>query len=310
MGRGKEKVLIADKDFSALSKVFEERRYQVIEVCDEEEAVEKAYTEIPDLIIGNFDLPEMDCVSFLRSVRNNALLQNTPIVVVGRDASPEECLSIVGEGVDDYITTPYNFEELFMRVERIMTRTEAALNANPLTRLPGNVSIKDEMQRRIDAQESFSTCFIDLDNFKAFNDRYGFERGDDAIYLTGEIMVDVVRKHGGTANNFVGHIGGDDFVFICDDSLANILCTELVKKFDSSIRSLYDYDDLTRGTIVAEDRVGRIKNFPIMSISIAVVNYTSGRGIHHAEISQRGCELKKYVKSFNGSNFVEDRRKL
>lgn len=310
MGRGKEKVLIADKDFSSLSKVFEERRYQVIEVCDEAEAIEKAYSEIPDLIIGNFDLPEMNCISFLRSVRNNALLQNTPIVVVGRNSSPEECLSIVGEGIDDYITSPYNFDELFVRVERIMHRTEAALNANPLTHLPGNISIKDEMQRRIDARKTFSTCFIDLDNFKAFNDRYGFERGDDAIYLTGKLMVKIVGQYGGVADNFVGHIGGDDFVFICDDSMANVLCSELVKQFDASIRSLYDYDDLNRGTIVAEDRVGRIKNFPIMSISIAVVNYTSGDPIHHAEISQRGCELKKYVKSFNGSNFVEDRRQL
>lgn len=310
MGRGKEKIMIADKDFSSLSKVFDDRRYQVIEVCDEEEALHKAYTEMPDLIIGNFELPEMDCVSFLRSVRNNSLLQNTPIVVVGREESAEDGLSIVSEGVDDYIPTPYNFEELFVRVKRIMTRTEAALNANPLTHLPGNIAIKDEMQRRIDAKESFATCFIDLDNFKAFNDRYGFERGDDAIFLTGELMVEVINKKDGSGNNFIGHIGGDDFVFVCDDADAEELCRKLIESFDSRIRSLYDYQDLLRGKIVAEDRVGRIRNFPIMSISIAVVNYTSGRSIHHAEISERGCELKKYAKSFNGSNFVEDRRKL
>ncbi|MFC2140356.1 diguanylate cyclase [Candidatus Auribacterota bacterium] len=304
-----EKVLIADKDARLLSREFQAKKYSTIEVSDAEEALKKAYTEIPDLIIGDLDLPQMSRVKFCEAVRKNVLLKNTPIIVLSKEGEALDSMAMAQGGIDDCIQPPVNFEDLFFRIKRILSRTEGALNANPLTKLPGNILIKKEMDQRITNKQPISTCFIDLDNFKAFNDRYGFDRGDKAIKLMGDTIINSVEQMKMMDEVFIGHIGGDDFVFISEIKHSSVICAEIIKQFDSRIIALYDEKDLERGVIVSEDRKGRISNFPIMTVSIAVVNHESKRIIHHAEICERGSELKKYVKSFSGSNFIEDRRK-
>ena len=178
---------------------------------------------------------------------------------------------------------------------------------SPLTGLPGNARIQQELQRRIDAGEAFALLYADLDNFKAYNDHYGFLRGDEALRSVGRIVQDVAVEIGGTSV-FVGHLGGDDFVLVSPIELAEALCTRIIASLDSEIPLLYDEGDRGRGHIEVQNRQGRIEQFPPLSISIGVATSDRRRFSHPGEAVTVATELKEYVKRAPGSGFAFDRR--
>ena len=209
------------------------------------------------------------------------------------------------KGADELADLAISFKEMSARLKEL----EAVhLDANPLTKLPGNLAIEKELLTRLNEQENFSFCLIDLDNFKAFNDRYSFARGSELIKWLGEELQEIM-KTAGSEEDFLGHIGGDDFVIICAPERTEPLCNLIIEKFDKGVGKFYDTEDLERGYIISLDREDKPAIFPILTISIAVVNTDRTVVREPKEVAEKVAELKQYAKTFPRSIFVVDRRR-
>jgi diguanylate cyclase (GGDEF)-like protein len=182
-----------------------------------------------------------------------------------------------------------------------------ALDANPLSKLPGNTSIIQRIQQLIDNGDDFALAYCDLDYFKSYNDKYGFSRGDEVLMMAARVIVNTIRSYQGVSS-FVGHVGGDDFVFILPPDKVEDACKRIIKAFDEIVPHFYDPADRKRGNITSVDREGNTKIFPLMAISLAVVVNTERRIEHYGEVSSIAMELKKKAKEDPKSSYVIDRR--
>lgn len=186
-------------------------------------------------------------------------------------------------------------------------RLETAKGANPLTGLPGNIALEQEMYRLINEKVRFNIIYLDLDYFKSYNDRYGFERGDQVILFSSRLLNNVLQKFGGE-RSFLSHIGGDDFVVVMEKEHTDEVCSRFLKYFDRLIKSFYDEADRKKGGILGFDRDGREKSYPFMSVSIAVIECEEDAKTGMKSISEKAAQLKRYAKSIPGSIVVRDRR--
>jgi diguanylate cyclase (GGDEF)-like protein len=208
---------------------------------------------------------------------------------------------------DDFLVRPFTPREARERVHLTLCRASRAMDANPLTKLPGNTSIISRIQDLIDRKDDFALAYCDLDYFKSFNDKYGFSRGDEVLMMSARVIVNTIRGFTGV-RSFVGHVGGDDFVFIVPADIAEEACKRVVEAFDAIVPHFYDEDDRERECIVSTDRQGEVRSFPLMAISIAVVFNTGGRLKHYGEASAIAMGLKKKAKENPKSSYVLDRR--
>jgi diguanylate cyclase (GGDEF)-like protein len=304
----KKKILVIDDDEVArtlISGILQtDKRYMVIAGKDGEDGITRAIREQPDLILLDIMMPQIDGYEVCKILRENVSTRYIPIIILSAKGSIDSQVHGFELGADDFITKPFNHPELIARIEALIRRHELSLDANPLTRLPGNISIERELVRRLADKNKFAVGYADLDNFKAFNDKYGFAMGDRVIFDTGRII-----SHAITPFDFVGHIGGDDFVFITLPDRINAICQTIIKTFDQTIPRYYDTKSRAKGYIESETRNGEVQHFPLMTISIAVVTNLSRGFTHFAEIGTVGAELKKYLKTMEGSNYLVDRRK-
>lgn len=307
----REKIVIADDDpdiLDVLKITLEDVGYEVIEAHDGQDALEKIKKTSPDLLITDFKMPKMDGDEVCRILKQDILVQHMPIIMLTGKGEVSDKVHGIKAGADDYMVKPFEPEELVARVSMVLRRTARDLDANPLTRLPGNVSILNEIQARISAKELYAVCYIDLDKFKIYNDKYGFEKGDEVIKRTASILINSVQEKG-TPKDFIGHVGGDDFVVVTvPDKMAG-LCKSVITKFDIMVPELYNKKDLEKGYISGKDRSGKTKKIPLISISIGVVNNKNRKIKHVGEVGEIGAELKEYAKSLKGSNYVTERRK-
>lgn len=209
---------------------------------------------------------------------------------------------------DDFVVWPAPPGDLASRLRLCHERAMRDLDANPLTGLPGNLTIMHEADRRIAAGTHFALGYIDLDNFKAYNDKYGFSRGDEVLRMTARVVVNAVRM-AHNSETYVGHIGGDDFVTMLPSDLVESVCGQICRDFDQIIPNFYDPDDRRAGMIQSVDRQGAERSFPLIACSIAVVDTGSSHIAHLGELSARAAELKKLVKATDGSCYLIDRRK-
>jgi diguanylate cyclase (GGDEF)-like protein len=191
---------------------------------------------------------------------------------------------------------------------RLKVLEQLSLDASPLTRLPGNVAIERILARRVNAGDSFAVCYADLDNFKAYNDSYGYVKGNDVIRCTGEIIFNVVRQHGDD-QAFVGHVGGDDFIMIVAPDRIPQVCDGVIDGFREMITMHYSPEDLEKGATDGIDRYGVQRAFPIVTISIAVLLCQKGEFDSTIEIAKAAAEIKDFVKSLPGSNYLVNRRR-
>ncbi len=306
----REKIVIVDDDpdiLDVLKITLEDEGYEVRGASNGEEALDIIKKTAPDLLITDFTMPKMKGDKLCEILKQDILLQHIPIIMLTGKGELSDKVHGINAGADDYMVKPFEPQELVARVKMVLRRTARDLDANPLTRLPGNVSILNEIQKRIDNKGSFAVCYIDLDKFKAFNDKYGFERGDEVIKNTARILIDSVKKKG-TPQDFIGHVGGDDFVMISIPDKVDILCKNIMGSFDAIVPELYNKKDLEKGYIIGKDRQGKTKKIPLISISIGVVSNEKKKISHVAEVGERGAELKQYAKTLEGSNYVKERR--
>jgi DNA-binding response OmpR family regulator len=257
-----------------------------------------------DLILLDLLLPDIDGFTVLGGLRVQPETQLTPILLLSAINSPADKVRGLQLGADDYITKPFSAAELNARVQAAMRRSEREGGANPSTRLPGNIAIERAISQRIDQHDSnFAVCYCDIDNFKAYNDTYGFLKGDAVIQRTAQILLDTVREYG-NPDDFVGHIGGDDFVVITSLDRLDQVCGKVLERFDATAPLLYDREARTRGFISGEDRQGRPTTFPLVSLSIIAVSSRLRPFSHPGEVAQRSVESKKRAKFIPGSILI------
>jgi diguanylate cyclase (GGDEF)-like protein len=240
-------------------------------------------------------------------LKHDYVTRSIPVILLTVHDQLRRKVEGLTRGADDYVVKTVDPLELKARIETVVRRAEEQSNANPLTKLPGNVAIDREVARRFGSRERFSVCYCDIDNFKSYNDRYGYEAGDRIILHTARLLVDAVAGFG-RADDFVGHIGGDDFVFLTIPVFQENVCKEIIARFDESIPSFYNEEDRERGYFEIENRLGKLERFPLMTITISAVNNVGKQFESPHIISERAAEIKKYLKQFEGSNYLSDRR--
>lgn len=235
-------------------------------------------------------------------------------VVIGPIKLLNEVTKIIAKGdlsVRTAIHTQDELEELGSTfndmTEELIKMKERAENANPLTKLPGNIVIQEEVEKRIKNNRKFMVIYCDLDNFKAFNDKYGIAKGDEAIKMTAEVFKETIKTKG-NPDDFIGHEGGDDFILLSTPNKAQDIAEYIIKEFDKRVRSLYSQEDLAQGYITACARDGSIKQFPIMTISLSGVTNEHRSISSYAQVTNIAAEVKKKAKNIAASVFVVDKR--
>ncbi|MBI1871542.1 MAG: response regulator [Chlamydiae bacterium] len=261
----------------------------------------------PDLVLLDVVLPGLGGYEICRKVKSNPLLWSIPIIFLTSKDELKEKVEGLYSGVDDYITKPFEMEELLARIRMIFSRSARYLDANPLTKLPGNCMVQRKISEVLDQKQSFAVCYLDINHFKSFNDQYGFLRGDKLILALAHLLVETVQGYG-SSMDFVGHIGGDDFIVVTTVKVADSLCDKMIQGFDRIIPSFYDSEDRDRGVILLANREGILQEFPLATLSIAVVTNENNQISHAAQISAIAADLKSYAKKFQRSCYVKDRR--
>lgn len=303
------KILIVDDepDIRDVLELTLSDRFDVITAIHGQDGLEKAKQFLPDLVLTDYMMPILNGPELCKALRKDISLSLVPIIMLTGKGDITDMVSGINSGADDYLLKPFEPETLLARIDMILKRTSRNLDANPLTRLPGNISITEELQSRIQSGQYFAIGYCDLDKFKVYNDKYGFEKGDEVIKATALVITKATEKMGGRSV-FVGHIGGDDFVFASDDDVADEICQKIITLFNQTAPSFYSKEDREAGFIIGTDRQGNATKVGLMSISIGVVSNKNQQITHVAQIGEIGAELKKFAKAQNISNFVRDKR--
>ncbi len=310
--KNKEKVLIADDSPAMREAVTQalEPTYTVIQAQDGLHVLEQVDTH-PDIIgiVMDLMMPHLDGLKTTHVLKSDFLTYHIPIIILTSQVALEDMVYAVQMGADDYMKKPFDPIELNARLIMNIRRTQRDQNANPLTKLPGNAIINRTILQRLD--QPLAILYADLDNFKAYNDKYGFNKGDDILKHTAQVLSIALKKHG-NPGDFLGHIGGDDFVLISTPDKAEAISQEICISFDQQATQFYSEEDQKRKKIIAFDRLGNQQEFPLVSISVAVVTNEKKELTSMPQIAQLAAELKHYAKTKPtgklGSNYVKDRR--
>lgn len=268
-------------------------------------ALDYIYNSIPNLVVIDMLSADLLSVRLLNTLKSDPIFSQLPVLAIIDDDSG--ILNWDDIIVEDFVRKSDVLNDLRMRLNLCLTRSERVVEINPLTRLPGNISINKQIQERIDRNIDFALAYADLDNFKPFNDAYGFSRGDDVIKMSARIILNIV-KNGQGVGSFVGHIGGDDLVFIVDRAKAEAISQEIIDSFDRIISTFYDPEDRFRGHIESVDRHGTKRTFPIITLSIGITFNRPHCFTHYGQITELAADMKKHAKRHHTSCYRVDRR--
>ena len=302
-------VLIVDDD-RALCDLLRDRLalddLRSASVHDGLSAVQRAFALRPQLIVLDLSLPELSGDQVFARLRSDHRTRYTPVIFLTGASDRTEKVSHLLAGADDYVTKPFDLDELAARVQAALRRARTLGGLNPLSGLPGNSAIYEEMTTRLRHGQRFACLYLDLDHFKSFNDRYGFTRGDTLIVALAEAIFGAVGSSGDDA--FLGHIGGDDFVVLCDADAAERLAEDIVARFEVRSRQLHDEGDLAAGGYEAPDRRGIRTRWPLASVSVGVALSGADTFLTAAALAQTAAEMKAVAKAQPGSRVAVDRR--
>ncbi|MBX0329554.1 response regulator [Oscillochloris sp. ZM17-4] len=300
-------ILIADDDEAicqVLSLLLIDSGYAVESATDGGTLIDRAQQIMPDLLLIDVMMPDMDGYEALRQLRNDTRTAHIPAIMITARAEPIDLVHGFDSGADDYVTKPFNSNELLARVNNQLRRATRRPVRSPLTGLAGNILITEELRFRLRRPEHFVLLYADLNNFKAFNDTYGFARGDQVIRLASEVIVSSVT-HGGQ-RDFVGHIGGDDFAIITVPDRIATICQRVLAEFGQRVRELYDAADLARGYIAGFDRHDTYRQFPITTLAIGGVTNRQEQFADPEALGRRAAEMKQIAKSLPPGSYVID----
>jgi len=303
------KILLADDSHAIrflVSEILTNAGFTVIQAQDGQEAIDKTYKENPDLLILDYEMPQKTGFEVVKEVRSRTGYLHTPIIIFTAVTDKSTKLEGLGLDIDDYLTKPADEDEIVARVKLLLKRSQQKMDSNPLTHLPGNPSIQARIEREIATGNPFAVLYCDLNNFKSFNDKYGFEAGDHVLKTTADIIVAAARQD---PTSFVGHIGGDDFIVVCTFDKAEPIAKEITCKLDQAAPSFYNSQDRKQGYMLSTNRKGEEEKFPFLAIGVGIVHNTKRPLTSFAMVSSIGSELKCLAKQHEkGSYYALDRR--
>ncbi len=292
--------------------------YRVYFATDGDAGLKLAKQKKPDLILLDVMMEPMDGYEVCRRLKSDPDTSDIPVIFVTAAADTEDEKKGFEIGAADYIRKPFipvvtlarihHHAQLSVNLKEIKRLYSLALDANPITKLPGNNSIRKHIEELLATHQARCVLYCDLDSFKSYNDKYGFAKGDDIILFTAQQMQSVAKALN-IRDAFFGHVGGDDFVVTLDSAEAETYAETFIQSFDKLITQFYNKADLDNGYIVSTNREGNLVQFPFVSISISGVDLSSGRYQSYLEVSDTCADLKHKVKMLPGSNYMLDRRK-
>ena len=306
-----KKILIISSDRNlreVLKFCFNGWDYDVILYESSPKDIASIKKDSPDVIVVDVYSAKRPDLEICRLLKDDFITAFIPVVTLINKRQLRSQLLNIKQGVDDYLIKPPDPLDLRVRVEMAMKRSQYSFHSSPLTGLPGGRIVEETLRGRIKEGRPFTFGYLDLDNFKYFNDTYGYAKGDRVIMQAAYMLYTVISKYG-NRDDFIGHIGGDDFAFITTPDKYAAICHEFITEFDRIMPFHYSAEDRARGYVVARDRTHKIKNIPLMTVSVAIVN--SGKDPQRAnfiEINEKIAEVKRYLKGFEGSKFMADRR--
>ena len=303
-------ILVVDDDPDVRAVVEITLRFAGFEVAsavDGLHGISESLRLQPDLILLDLMMPTTDGYEVVRRLRADSRVSHIPVIMLTARTQLEDKVAGLEAGADDYVTKPFDGDELVARVHASLRRTNETRTVSPLTGLPGNVRIEREIARRVAGGDPVALLYADLNSFKAYNDHYGFLRGDDAIRAFADVLRHVVQQIG-DEDTFVGHIGGDDFVVVTDPDRGEEMAAAIAAEFDAVVPRLYEEEDRERGFIEIEDRQGDVHRYPPVSVAIGVVSNVKRTFGDHREMVEIATEMKSVAKRNEGSSYAVDRR--
>lgn len=307
---GKARILIADDEphiRRILQFLLEDKGFEVCLAEDGQEALEALATFRPNLVLLDVMMPKADGFSVLQAIRSGYETSSLPVIMLTAKGETTDKVKGLQVGANDYVIKPFDHDELLLRVSNLLDSTRREREANPLTGLPGNRAIDREISRRIENGVGFGFMYVDIDRFKSFNDHYGYSRGDQAITYLSNVLFTCSREFG-DRSDFIGHVGGDDFVVITALDHAEALARKFILEFDEGIGALHDEQDYERGYLEVKNRTGQTEKFPLITITVAMIADEKASFEHPAQLSDIVAELKAYGKTMPHSVVVRDRR--
>jgi len=303
-------ILVVDKDaenFSLIESRLEARGFVVTAATASEQALRLLEGQNFDLILIAADMEIVNGEELTVRIRKASSSCFVPVIMMLGEHQLAELLHGVQQGFDDFLIKPFDPLTLQLRILLNIRRAEDRMQANPLTKLPGNIAIEKTVKDKILSGEKYSVCYLDINNFKSFNDLYGYDKGDDVIRQAARIIAHAARKHD-PGHPFIGHVGGDDFIVVTQPEHESKFAKECIREFDRIIPTYYAAEDIKRGHVQVKNRKGKNEKFPLMSISIATVTNLNKKYSSPAEIAQVAAEVKKFLKTQSGSSYLRDRR--
>jgi GGDEF domain-containing protein len=246
-------------------------------------------------------------LELVRRLKSDPFTAIIPALILASSHDADEIQGWFAAGADEILTGVFPLEEQRARLDALLVRTQRDVSVHPSTRMPGTTEIEREIRRRLEVAQDFAVCYADLDHFKEYNDRYSDYDGDRVIYILSRILHDVVKGLLG-GRGFVGHIGGDDFIFIIPSTDISPVCGEILAVFDSLVPFQYNEQDRRAGYFFGKDRRGQLHRVPLMTLSVGIVTNRHRTFAHPAEVSELATEMKSYAKTLPGSVYVVDRR--
>ncbi len=306
-------VLVVDDDAdirTVLELTLTHAGFEVIEADDGAKALEAARSRSPDVVLLDVMMPGLDGLSVLRELRTDGRTAHLPVLMLTARAQPEDAVRGLDAGADDYITKPFDGDEVVARIHAVIRRSGQQRSRNPLTGLPANDQITWELTTRVERGQPTALLYVDLDDFKPYNDHYGFLRGDEVIQLLADLLAEVVTDEA-APGAFVGHVGGDDFVVISAPDEAEDVAAEICRRFDAIVPTLYDPEDAEAGSIEVPDRRGVPQVYGPLSLSIGIATTATRDVSHREELVTAATEMKRFAKSRprDRSRYEMDRRR-
>ncbi len=281
---------------------LESKGYHVLKLTKLSNVLGFIYSDPPDIVIIDLSNDDSETREIIKSLKEDSYFCIIPVMGLLKE-SVEESFEWGNYPLDDFISQPVKYPELFNRITLSLQRIQRVFDNNPLTKLPGNTSIQQAIEKALG--NPMAVCYIDINNFKPYNDTYGFASGDEVIRMVARIMANAVRESGG---GFAGHIGGDDFVFIVSLEGAEAVCKTIIDNFNTIIPDLFGDEEKSKGYYTARDRKGHVQKIPLLGISIGVVPTNTPKMQHAGKVSEMAAELKKVAKKSNKSCYVVDKR--